>query len=516
MADTDDRSNVLCFVTDQLRYDHLGCMGNGTIETPNIDALSADGVTCERAYVTNPVCMPSRASILTGRLPRETGVRFNGGPLDGDVTTVPEALSEAGYRTHSAGKLHLHHYSAPSNTDLDDLDPDRHPECRALWETGRIEEPLEPYYGFDSVDLTLGHTNYISGDYLHWLESEHPDELDRIEADGADPMDRFTDVPREDAHYNRWIADRTRSFIREQGDEPFFAWCSFPDPHPPWMAPEPWDAMYDPDAIDDPVRREGELDDLPPHHAKPGVEDRVDASNTAYRYGSPKTDTEIRRSVATSYGMTSFVDQEIGRVLETLEREGLRENTVVVFLSDHGNFFGDHWQGAKDETVHFDSLTRVPYIWSWPDRLPEGRRIESVVSTLDFAPTVLDLCDVEVPKQGYEGFVEPGCRVPALPGAALEQLFCGEAQVPREGVVIESDSYGGLRARSLVTDRYKLTVYPGETHGELYDHESDPEELHSRWDDPEYADVRAHLRGELLDTYVRSESGLPRKPGPGA
>jgi arylsulfatase A-like enzyme len=515
MADTDDRSNVLCFVTDQLRYDHLGCMGNGTIETPNIDALAADGVTCERAYVTNPVCMPSRASILTGRMPRETGVRFNGGPLDEDVTTLPEALSEAGYRTYSAGKLHLHHYSAPSNADIDDLDPGRHPECRALWDTGRIETPPEPYYGFDTVDLTLGHTNYISGGYLHWLESEHPEELDRIEAEGADPTDRFTDVPREDAHYNRWIADRTRSFIREQGDEPFFAWCSFPDPHPPWIAPEPWDEMYDPDAVDDPARREGELADLPPPFSHPELED-VDDGVAAVRYGSAVPDSRMRESVATNYGMTSFVDQEIGRVMETLDAEGLREDTIVVFLSDHGNSFGDHWQGAKDVWSHFDSLARVPFIWSWPDRLPEGRRVEGVVSTLDLVPTLLESCGVPTPEPGYDGYAEPGCGVPALPGTSLGPLLRGETESVHDGVVIEGDSYDGPRPRSYVTDRYKLTLFPGQPYGQLYDLVADPDELYNRWDDPEYADVKARLRGELVDAYVRSESGLPRKPGPGA
>lgn len=514
-----ERPNVLCFVTDQLRYDHLGCTGNDVVRTPNIDALAADGVTCERAYVQKPVCMPARGSLLTGRMPREIGMRFHGAPLDTDVVTLPAALGGAGYRTYSAGKLHLNHYGTPSQADPADLDPDRHPECMSLWNGGYIDEFPEPYYGFDTVDFTAGHTVYIHGEYVRWLEAEHPavfEDLRKNDLSGPTDVFHLEDVPPEEAHYNRWIADRTRAFI-EGVDDPFFAWCSFPDPHPPWTVPDPYAEMYDPDDVGAPTRREGEIGDLPPHYAHPEVTDREGSDRVAYRHGGTDSDGDIRDNVATSYGMTSFVDREVGRVMETLESEGLREDTLVVFLSDHGNMFGDHWQSTKG--LPYDGSARVPLIWSWPGRLPGGRRVESPVSLLDLVPTVLDLCTVPYPEPGYDGYVDPGDEMPALPGESLHGLLCGDADPTRGGVVIETgDGEGGddLRARTYVTDRYKLTVYPGQSYGELFDLREDPDELYNRWDDPDYADVRARLHAEFLDAYIGSESGLPRSPSPGA
>jgi len=497
-----DRPNVLCFVADQLRYDDVGCMGNDTIETPTIDTLANEGVLCERAHVTSPACMPSRASMFTGRMPQEVDVRFNT-PLDTEAPTLPGILRDAGYRTYSAGKIHLNHYSTPSGIDATDLDPERHPECLELWNRGLIDEIPTPYYGIERVDHVSGHTSYASGEYRRWLEAEHPDLLRDISR--ADPIPdggQFHGAPPAEVHYNRWIADRTCSFLRDT-DDPFFAWCSFPDPHPGFHVPDPWDDMYDPAEMRDPVRREGELDDLPRHHRE---------------RANPNEDVDARKAgMATYYGMTSFVDREMGRVMETLEAEGLRENTIVLFLSDHGHLFGDHWQTHKDQGVHFDDLTRVPFVWSYPEALPTGRRVESAVSTLDLLPTLLDLCDVSYSAPGYDGYAEPDCGVPALPGTSLVPLFRDEADAAHDGVIVAGDTYyGGIRARTLVTDRYRFTTYPDDRGGELFDLEEDPEELYNRWDDPEYAEVRDRLAHQFVETYVRSESGLPRRPGQGA
>jgi len=209
--------------------------------------------------------------------------------------------------------------------------------------------------------------------------------------------------------------------------------------------------------------------------------------------------------------MTGFVDREIGRILETLNSENLRNETVVIFLSDHGDLMGGHWQTGKG-VYHFDDVIRVPFIWSWSGHFPEGMRTDGVVSTVDILPAVLDICDVPFPEPGYEGYVEPGCGLPALPGRSIREQLEGTQTRTHDGVIVESDDYYGLRARTYVTDRYKLTMYPDEEYGELFDLGEDPEELHNRWGDQEYADVRAQLSEEFLDAYIQQDSCLPRKP----
>ncbi|WP_129113759.1 sulfatase/phosphatase domain-containing protein [Halegenticoccus tardaugens] len=161
---------------------------------------------------------------------------------------------------------------------------------------------------------------------------------------------------------------------------------------------------------------------------------------------------------------------------------------------------------------HFEGLLRVPMVWGWPGELPAGRRSDGPASAVDVAPTVLDLCDVPVP----EGRVPPKRKAanepPAWPGRSLRPQLTGEVDAVRDAVVVENDEdYLGLRVRTYVTDRYKLTVYPGEPYGELFDLREDPDELYNRWDDERYADVRRRLRPEFFERYVLSERGLPRR-----
>lgn len=629
--------NVLCIVADQLRYDHLGCMGNDEVETPNIDALAASGVTFERAYANNPMCMPARATMFTGRAPHSNGVRSNGVELPDRLPTIPELLNEAGYRTYSAGKLHQRTYTLPvrnhlhhiltelgttttsefatelrdavetavranlecppelgehresgiyhdgfstrahnplvrelekihvprwsdvavlfeevadraigdrpleefSVDDLDafadelteelsrvfaetdtteygdlEFDPSEFPEAREMWETGRISELPEPFYGFERTDFTGGHVNEIFGEYKNWLKRNHPDAYPRLAKDHPDnaPGKTFhvydTWTLPESLHYNRWIGDETIDFISDRADdgEPFFAWCSFPDPHNPYAAPEPWGSMYDPDEVSLPTRRDGELEDLPPFY-KDVYEGDFRQLQGLYSCPKPEVEEEaIREIIAKTYGMVSYLDQEVGRVIDALEEQGVREDTIVIFVSDHGELLGDHWMIRKGP-FQFDGLVQVPMIWSWPREFEEGTRIESLTSHLDFAPTLLDLCGGSDPHSSFT----PSYRhdPSSLPGKSLRPLLEGETDRIPDTVVIENDEdYLDLRVRTLVTDRYKLTVYPGREYGELFDLEEDPGELHNLWDDPAYADLKDELRTKLLESMVLNEGAL--------
>lgn len=505
------RPNVLVFITDQQRFDHLGCYGNPVIKTPHIDALARSGVVCERAYVANPLCMPARASLFTGRTPRGHGVRTNGIPLRSDIPTLPEALRQAGYRTHAVGKVHAHVYAPSPGSDLT-----AYPEAARAWDAGVRDELPLPYYGFESVELTIGHGHAVFGHYRRWLDEHHPGVWHRMAPDRARwrspaPHTWAMDIPAE-LHHTAWVAERACAFLEEAArgacQRPFFLWCSFPDPHCPYAVPEPWASMYRPEEMPPPNRVEGELDALPPFYREVYEQGRwVSGLTESGRAWAPW----IAHIMAMTYGMVSFVDQAVGRVMETLGRTGLRENTLVVFLSDHGDMLGDHWMNRKGP-FHFEGLVRIPLVWSWPGRIGQGRRSRGLVSQIDFAPTILDFCGVPIPQGECMPDRPDSLALPPWPGRSLRAQLESDDGAVNEAVVIENDEdWLGLRLRTLVTERYKLTVYPGHPFGELFDLEEDPLERWNLWNDPGARKLRRSLTLQLFDTYVQQESALPRR-----
>jgi arylsulfatase A-like enzyme len=509
------RPNILCFITDQQRADHLGCAGNPVLHTPVLDRLAASGVRLERAYASNPLCMPVRATLFTGLTPRGHGVRTNGIPLRRDLPTLAGALAAAGYRTHAAGKLHLTPWWPQHGQDPATLNEGAFAECGALWASGQIRGLPAPYYGFQGIDLAGGHGDYFWGDYAAWLETEHPGALSLYQPGAALRPRTGADQSWVSAmpaawHHSTWIAGRAIDFLRRQaaGDAPFFLWCSFPDPHHPFCPPEPYAARYDPASIPLPPRRAGELDDLPPHF-RASYEGDVQVSGRQKRMQMPPE--HLREIIAHTYGMVALLDEQIGRVLAALDELGLQRDTIVVFLSDHGDLLGDHGLINKGP-FHLEGLLRVPMIWSWPGHFAPGATSAALVSSIDFAPTVLDLCGVPVPEGPLPPRVEAPQQLPPWPGRSLAPVLRGEVQGIHEAVLVENDEdYLGLRLRTLVTPRIKLTAYPGQPYGELFDLQEDPHELHNRWSDPAYARLRDELRLQLLDELVRTDSALPRR-----
>jgi arylsulfatase A-like enzyme len=513
------RPNVLCLVTDQQRADHLGCAGNPVLRTPSIDALAAGGVRFERAYVNNPLCMPGRSTWFTGLTPRGHGVRTNGIPLRQDLPTLPGALAEAGYRTHSVGKLHLTPFMTPNGVDPATLDPRRFGETRALWHSGRLEGLPCPYYGLQSAEFVGGHGDGVFGDYVNWLERQQPGASALLAPEAGQPSpsgaeQSWTMALPQELHVNHWVAERSIAFLREQAaaETPFFLWCSFPDPHHPYCPPEPWAAQYDPAEVPLPTQREGELDELAPYFAR------------IYRQGfqlsgrsqpTAVPERQMREIIARTYGMVSFVDHEVGRVLATLDELGLAEDTIVVYTSDHGDMMGDHGLQNKGP-FHFEGLLRVPSIWRWPGRFPAGRVAAGLASHLDFAPTLLDLCGVPIPEGETPAYAEAPEQLPPWPGISLAPQLRGEADTLRRAVLVEDDEdYLGLRLRTVITERFKLTQYAGrdvdERYGELFDLERDPGELRNLYRVGEQAALRAHLREIMLDELILTDNRTPRR-----
>ncbi len=519
MHTTPVRPNFVIFVTDQHSGKQLGCDGHPVVQTPNIDRLAAEGVQFRRCYTVHPMCMPTRATWFTGRTPRGHGVRCNGIPLDTAIPTMTEALRQAGYATEGIGKHHLRNWFAQHETDVDLLDEVQWCEAKEMWENGRIRAIPTPYYGLDRVGLIGGNGNWTWGDYTAWLLQQEPAARDIMAPPPGDDQQPeasrmwpvWTNELPAELHYTNWMTQQAITALRRFAAEgsPFFLWHSFPDPHPPYTAPLPWGAMYDPADVPPPNRREGELDDLPPHYQQL-FEQRMHTSGCPGLTDVPLE--HLQRMRAMVYGMISQVDHHVGRVLDELEDLGLAENTVVVFMADHGRMLGNHWMVNMPPT-HYDEVLRVPSVWRFPGVFDSGRTCQALVSHLDFAPTVLDLAGVPIPEGRVPPTPEAEQQRAPWPGDSLVPLLTGWIDSVQDSVIAELDEdYLGLQLRTVITEDYWLTVYGGgREFGELYDLREDPNQLYNRWDDPSYESVKHELQEELLYRLIETGSVLPRR-----
>ena len=495
------------------------------VRTPNIDALAALGTVFSRAYVSNPLCMPSRATLFTGLTARGHRVRMNGIPLSYDVPTMPEALRQAGYQTHYVGKPHLRTSHTPAGMPLEQVDPHDFPEARDMWRSGRISVLPTPYYGFEEVQFVNGHGHGSWGEYVHWLNREHPSQAhlfhERVSLEPPSPAAGFYTASYKwalpfELHPMTWTCERAIEYLNRHGKEsqprlgersndgkPFILWCSIADPHVPLAPTAPYCYGYDASDVPPPKRRKGEFDDLPPHIRR------------IYHRPTKGCDIDPYRSecAAHYFGLIEMIDDNVGRVLQALRRNGLERDTVVIFAADHGEALGDHGMWGKGP-YHFDGVIRVPFIISWPGHFAAGATHRGVVSLLDFAPTVLDIANVPIPEGDKPpravGAIEP----PPWPGRSLASFLTGgESDTDGTALVEDDQDDLDLRLRTLVTERYRLTAYTGETFGELFDLQADPDEVHNLWDDLGSKTIRDELRIALFDKIIATDHVLPRRMG---
>jgi arylsulfatase len=470
--------NILLILCDELRADALGYSGNPVVHTPNIDRLAREGTALTQCMVTQPTCTPSRASILTGCFPSALRSRMVGCVTPDDPRFLPKVLAQAGYHTASIGKLHL----VPQRAEPEAVE-------HALSKRGE-------YYGFQSVDLVNGHGDACFGpQYTRWLDNRVPDWKARLERRQKlnHGLDVYTwELPSE-VHSSHYIGDRAVASLREVGEKPFFLHVSFPDPHYPFVAPEPYASMYAPADMPAPLPPVTASADLPPLHHDIYF-NRQDDTPRDRVIGTPPRDyfrattADWQQVKATYYGMISLIDDQVGRLLDTLDSTGLAENTLVVFLSDHGDYLGDH--GFYGKGLHYDSVLRVPLIVRGPGVLP-GQKLDAIASTLDVAPTLLDLAGVTEPE--------------GVQGVTMRRLLNGQARALREAALTENDDdFVPMRARTLTTAEWKLTVYATRSYGELYDRQNDPAEMVNLWGHPDYAQIKQELIHRLLNETLCS------------
>ncbi|WP_433169270.1 sulfatase-like hydrolase/transferase [Kribbella sp. CA-247076] len=467
------RPNVLLLCTDQQRFDALGAAGNPHIQTPHLDRLAAQGARFTNCYVQAPVCGPSRASLMTSRYLHNHGLWANGVDISPDERLFTRDLADAGYDCGLVGKFHL---GAAAG--------------------GRVEPRIDD--GFRV--FRWAHDPYLACEQNHyhrWLEANFPGVLEQSLGKGHDVFDR---MPTEQ-HYSRWIGDETIAYLREAAgdDKPFFFVANFFDPHHGFGAPAEYRDRYDPDSLPPPVGSPEELAGKPPIY--------TEASIKSYAGNSPGfrdyTAAEIQEIKAQYYAMVTLVDDEVGRILAVLDEEGLADDTVVIFTSDHGELLGDHQMLLKGPMM-FDCSVRVPLLVRWPGQVAEGTVRDELVEWIDLAPTILAAAGVD----GLE----------RSQGRSLLPLLTGPSDdwVRRDWVLSEYRNSGSpydppVHTTMLRHGRHKVVVHHGDTassrarDGELYDLDADPDELVNLWHDPACAELRIRLQERLLDVLVATE-----------
>jgi len=518
---TTRRRNILFITVDQQRFDALAVNGGTIARTPVVDALARTGLRYTRAHVPNVVCMPSRASMLTGQSPQTHGVIANGIALPEDAPSIARHLRRAaGYRTALVGKAHFDPH----------LDPTLRFAENRMASLGR----LGPWHGFEHVELAT-HGPLGGHHYAAWMWAHHRDELGGFGgvltgAGGGDtgaPEVCHNPVEREHYHTD-WVADRTIAWLRTiPADEPWLCWMSFPDPHHP----------FDPPLSE--VRARIDWRDMPLPGGHPGSPERIEQLLAArprhwldwYRgnFRNPEggpvafvpsrmTGDQLREVTAMIHVENELIDDACGRVLAFLARAGLDADTDVIYTSDHGDLQGDLGLLFKGP-YHVDALIRVPTVWRpAPSAAIPPATIDTPISHIDLAPTMCAIAGVDVP-EWIEGRALPTTR--------------GDTRPPVLTTFDSQFSRVGMHLRTIYKDGMLCTLYEPRTHdrggrfrvywsvwgalsripdydgseGELYDTRSDPHQWHNLWLDP----ARRAVRDELIDE-LRSRLRPERRP----
>lgn len=482
------RPNILWYCTDQQRFDTIASLNNKTIQTPNIDRLAVSGTSFTHAFVQSTVCTPSRASFLTGMYPSALAVNQNGAPTFPPHFAnrlIPHHLADKGYRCGLVGKLHIASATGGQEVRVDD--------------------------GYDFFEYSHDHKGpkLPGNDYARWLREVGRDPVEILEPpiasetyqQGAnassfgglsEPTKHQDNIPAE-VHQTRWCTEKALEFLEQSKDQddPWLLSVNPFDPHPPYDPP--WEYF----------RRLNAEEMIGPHYVKHDLDHQKKLEEASIDFQSKAREiskSEGKRIQAAYYAMIEQLDFEFGRLLDWLDQNDLTKNTIIIFMSDHGEMLGDHGLILKGCRL-YEGLVRVPLIISCPAMYQQNTVSDELVEMIDIVPTL------------YEGI---GLEIPYyIQGQSLHSLLTGKRKSHKEAV--RTESYGTIaypdqtHATMYRDKRWKLISYHGKNLHELYDLESDPWEHHDLSGDPSHKDKLNELIIRSFDATVFSHApDLPR------
>jgi arylsulfatase A-like enzyme len=473
-----NKPNILWICTEQQRYDTISVLGNKYINTPNLDRLVRNGIAFRNAYCQTPICTPSRSSFLTGMYPSAVHGCQNGNDhWIGSAPLVTKILADYGYKCGLIGKLHL----------------------AGMY--GRIEPRGDDGYEYiqrSSAPIDIWEKGH---DYADWVKSKGHKLGDFIKPPKGDNYIEIEEGVPSHLHQTTWCAEKSIEFIEGNNSLPWLLSVNPFDPHPPFNPPEDYLLRYNYYDLPEALFRESDL------------ENQLYLKNidfqTKCNYPSKLKSKELK---AAYYAMIELIDENVGKIIDSLERTGQLENTIIIFMSDHGEMLGDHGLLLKG-CRFYESLTKVPLIISWPKGFKRGIISDALVELIDIVPTLLDINSFKISKR-----MQGKSLVPILTGKNESNIFrkyvrCEYYRALNPDIPTRPH-FNGTYATMLRDERYKIVVYHGHEVGELYDLKEDPGEFNNLWNNKNYDEIKFILIKKNFDASafavdVGSEQSLP-------
>lgn len=459
-----ERPNILWICGDDHAAYVYGAYGNEKVRTPNLDRLAREGIRFDRAYCNSPVCTASRQSFLTGRYPRTIGVTQLATPLPEEEVTLAEILKKAGYATGAIGKMH---FNSASHHGFDlRLDTEDHRKWIAKHPTRPIPEGIavlpawKPFKDPAAIWLNASCLPY-----------------------GA----------RDESMTGTWFAIEAERYLTTERTEPFFLMVSFTEPHSPFHFPIEFKGRHSPEEFEAPAVGMGDEWQIP----------------EIFR---GLTNAEKRGIIASYYTSAEFLDENVGRVLEALEKSGHTRDTVVIYTGDHGYMLGQH--GRFEKHCSYEPAVRAPLVVRFPNRINGGRSTDAFVEFIDIVPTILDLCEIQVPDN--------------VQGRSFAGLLQGKTDTHRAYVTVEYSE----NAEAMIRDANWKFIYMAGTRARedgyatgrpltgpkvmLFDMHNDPEEMHDLSGEASSGSVVEGFKRQLADHLIataREPERIPRRVG---